>query len=285
MVNAGPYPRALKRSGALVQPPDHLERFESFLEIVKALRGEDGCPWDKEQTHRTLTPYVVEEAHELAEAIESGTEQDVIGELGDVLLQVVLHSEIARQENRFTINDVIRGIGEKMVRRHPHVFGDVAVAGSEDVLKNWTQLKAEEKAKKGASKKETRFDVPLSLPALSRSHKIGDKTKRVGFDWKKPEDVFEKVLEEVEETREELVKPKRDLSALEHEIGDVLFSVSQLARHLGLEAEQCLRTANARFENRYFAMKRNIEASGRTIETMKPTDLEEEWKKIKLSES
>ncbi len=272
----------------MVQPPDHLERFESLLAIVEALRGEQGCPWDKEQTHRTLTPYVVEEAHELAEAIESGDSPEIIGELGDVLLQVVLHSEIARQETEpqkhFDISDVIRSISEKMVRRHPHVFAHEAVSNSADVLDNWSKLKAEEKKKKGTKESSDRFDIPVALPALSRSHKIGDKTKRVGFDWKNANDVFLKVLEEVQETKVELERNKQNLAKLEHEIGDVLFSVSQLARHVGLEAEQCLRTANARFENRFFSMKKNIEASGRKMEEMTPDELEDAWKTVKTEQ-
>ncbi|MES2854629.1 MAG: MazG family protein, partial [Bdellovibrionota bacterium] len=147
----------------MVQPPDRLESFESLLEIVKALRGEQGCPWDKEQTHRSLTPYAIEEAHELAEAIESGSQTEVVGELGDVLLQVVLHAEIARQEKRFDITDVIRTLSEKMVRRHPHVFAHTQVSGSGEVLKNWAEIKAEEKklTKQSGVTPLERFDVPL----------------------------------------------------------------------------------------------------------------------------
>lgn len=261
----------------MVKPPLDLRKFDSFVEIVEALRGPDGCPWDKEQTHRTLTPYAIEEAHELAEAIETGDGREVIGELGDLLLQVVLHAEIGRQEKRFDIHDVVEAISEKMVRRHPHVFGDVRVSGSGEVLANWSKLKAQEKKTK---KVEDRFDVPLSLPALSRSHKIGDKTQRLRFDWPNATEVMKKVDEEIAELHEEM-KDQGNEAALEHEIGDVLFSVTQLARHLGLEAEQCLRTANARFEKRFFEMRKAIAASGRDYDTLSTEELEAEWQKAK----
>ena len=268
----------------MVKPPSELDKFESLLEIVQSLRGPDGCPWDKEQTHRSLTPFAIEEAHELAEAIEQGTTKDVIGELGDLLLQVVLHAEIARQDGSFNINDVIRSISEKMVRRHPHVFSDVSAQTSSEVLDNWSKIKAQEKKEKsdGPKAAPTRFDVPVNLPALARAHKIGDKTKRLRFDWSNATDVLKKVDEEVSELKAEIT-PKPDAKALEHELGDVLFSVAQLARHLGLEAEQCLRTANSRFENRFFKMKESIAQSGRDYDKLSTDELEEEWQKTKLA--
>lgn len=277
----------------MVKPPDNLETFESFLKIVEALRGPDGCPWDKEQTHRTLTPYAIEEAHELAEAIEAGDEKEMVAELGDLLLQVVLHSEIGRQEGRFSIEDVLRSIGEKMVRRHPHVFGSTEVSGSNDVLNNWAKIKAEEKAAKAASgvkaEIQTRFDIPRALPALQRAHKIGDKTNRVGFDWPDASGVFMKLDEEVEELRVEFAKVSNNKSALtddlksalSHELGDVLFSTAQLARHLGLEAEQCLRDANSRFERRYFTMRTHVEAAGQDWAQLSDEEKEQAWQKAK----
>lgn len=273
----------------MVQPPKDLEKFESFVQIVAALRGPDGCPWDKEQTHRSLTPYVIEEAHELAEAIEASDFAEIVAELGDVLLQVVLHAEIGRAEadpaRRFDIHDIIRGISEKMVRRHPHVFSDTEVSGSHEVLVNWSKIKAQEKARKddtngtdsnGTSKK---FDVPLSLPALSRAQKIGSRTHRFNFDWNSAAEVLPKIEEELGEVREELAR--NDKAKLEHEIGDLLFSVAQFARHAGLEAEQCLRTANARFEKRFFTMKEQIAASGRDYASLSQAELEQAWQDVK----
>jgi uncharacterized protein YabN with tetrapyrrole methylase and pyrophosphatase domain len=314
----------------MVKPPPNLETFESFVKIVEALRGPDGCPWDKEQTHRTLAPYAIEESFELAEAIEGGDIREMVGELGDVLLQVVLNAEVGRQSGEFTLEDVIRGISEKMVRRHPHVFGDASLKTSAEVLNNWAKVKAAEKAEAAADRvgvngngsaadasgsgaadagmaragtpARAAFDLPKALPALQRSQKIGDKTQKVGFDWPDAHGVFEKVEEEMQELRAEFARVPRDTvgaagasaatgeaaaisddlrAALEHEIGDVLFSVAQLARHLGLEAEQSLRVANARFESRYFKMRANVEASGRAWDTLSDTEKESAWQQAK----
>jgi len=273
----------------MVMPPKDLKSFTAFLEIVTALRGPEGCPWDKEQTQRSLTPYAIEEAHELAEAIESGNDSEMISELGDLLLQIVLHSEIGRQEGRFDINDVIFSISEKMVRRHPHVFSDTKVADSNEVLANWSEIKAKEKAAKPAVDEAMRFDVPLSIPALSRSQKIGEKTKRLRFDWQNAIEVFAKVEEELAEVKAELPSQtttsvgEKAKSRLEHEIGDLLFSVAQLARHVGLEAEQCLRTANTRFETRFFTMCKQIKLTGREYEKLSSTELEAAWQITKAS--
>lgn len=268
----------------MVQPPSDLKRFESLLKIVEALRGPDGCPWDKEQTHRTLTPYVIEEAHELAEAIETEDWKEMVSELGDVLLQVVLHSEIGRQEGRFTIEDVVHAISEKMVRRHPHVFSNTEVRDSDDVMANWAAIKEQEKKDKQAQAPQDRFDVSLALPALARSQKIGAKTRKLRFDWNSAPEVMTKVREELEEVQVELDKGDQVKSAdLEHEIGDLLFSVAQLARHAGLEAEQCLRTANSRFEKRFFTMKHQIAASGRDYDSLSATEFEEAWQAAKKS--
>lgn len=296
----------------MVKPPETLDRFESFTEIVRALRGPDGCPWDKEQTHRTLTPYAIEEAYELVEAIEADDDEELVGELGDVLLQVVLHSEIARQEGRFSITDVIQRISEKMVRRHPHVFSTTEVGSAHEVLNNWSEIKAAEKKAKAERRAKAglpqakaaspfAFEIPRQLPALQRSQKIGDKTQRLGFDWPNVQGVVAKLDEEVGETKTELArlgqKTKQFLApadvsaeikkALEHEIGDVLFSTAQLARHVGLEAEQCLREANSRFEARYVAMREAVEASGQDWSKLTDDDKEAAWQaaKKKLAES
>lgn len=261
----------------MVQPPEQLNRFESLLKIVEALRGPEGCPWDKEQTHRSLTPYAIEEAHELAEAIETDQTEEMISELGDLLLQVVLHAEIGRQAGNFDISHVIHAISEKMVRRHPHVFADTEVSNSNEVLDNWSKLKALEK--KSKPEPVDRFDVALSLPALGRSQKIGEKTKRLRFDWRNATEVLSKVDEELLEVKEAMAGGDR--AEIEHEIGDLLFSIAQLARHTGLDAEQCLRTANARFEKRFFTMKRRLESSGRDYETLSPTELENAWRMVK----
>jgi tetrapyrrole methylase family protein/MazG family protein len=273
----------------MVTPPKNLNSFLSLLEIVTALRGPDGCPWDKEQTHRSLTPFAIEEAHELAEAMESGNEGEMISELGDLLLQIILHAEIGRQEGRFDVGDVICSISEKMVRRHPHVFSDTKVADSNEVLANWSEIKAKEKVAKPTLDEAMRFDVPLSIPALTRSHKIGDKTQRLRFDWQNAAEVFAKVEEELTEVKAELPLDSAEpvdakiKGRLEHEIGDLLFSVAQLARHLGLEAEQCLRTANTRFETRFFIMRKQIKLAGLDYDKLSSIELEAAWQTTKTS--
>ncbi len=263
--------------------PKNLNDFTSFVQIVAALRSPGGCPWDLEQTHQSLTPYAMEEVCELIEALERGSDQQICEELGDVLLQVVLHARLAEEEQRFNMTDVIRGIGEKMVRRHPHVFGDTQVANAQEVLDNWQKIKAAESKAPLAHPNQERFDVPLALPALQRAAKIGQKTRRLKFDWTKPEDVMLKVDEEVAEMREALVS--RDRAACQHEIGDLLFSVAQLARHLDLDPEQALREGNARFESRFFLM-RAIAAEaelkdGRSYESRSPEELENFWRLAK----
>ncbi len=262
----------------MIRPPKEFRSFESLLEIVAALRGPEGCPWDKEQTHRTLTPYAIEEAHELAEAIEAGDEKEMVSELGDLLLQVALHSEIGRQAGRFDVHDVLEAIGTKMVRRHPHVFGDARVSDSGEVLKNWDEIKKREAAGRSAAP-ENRFDVPLSLPALSRSGKIGAKTKRHRFDWPDWQGVLAKVEEELAELKAAIAGGVPE--EVESEVGDLLFSIAQLARHLGTDPEQALRTTNQRFESRFFTMKKLAERDGNDFSKLSSPELERYWERAK----
>lgn len=265
----------------MIQPPLDLRRFEALIEIVKALRGPDGCPWDKEQTHRTLAPYAIEESHELAEAIEDGNLKNMISELGDVLLQVALHAEIGRQEGRFSIEDVIASICEKMVRRHPHVFADGSAEDSQDVLRKWADIKKAEKAAAGVAPTHA-FDIPKSIPALLRSQKIGSKTKDVRFDWSDWKGALEKADEEMRELREACEGDSTE--AQEHELGDALFSLAQVARHLGLDAEQSLRVANARFEKRYVAMREFVDRDGREFKSLSNEEMEAYWGRAKALE-
>lgn len=232
------------------QAPKTLNTFESLLQVINDLRGPGGCPWDQEQTHTSLTPYAIEEAHELAEAIESGDDAHVCEELGDVLLQVVLHAAIAQERGAFNIYDVIESIILKIVRRHPHVFSDVKVSGSAEVIKNWDEIKTQENKIKPS--KHSLFDMPISLPALQRAHKIGEKTESYRFDWSEPAQVLAQLKAEITELEEAMTKKNTD--HIRHEIGDVLFSAAQLARHLKSEPETALREANRRFIKRFEKM-------------------------------
>jgi tetrapyrrole methylase family protein/MazG family protein len=259
--------------------PPNLRDFEGLLKVVEHLRGPDGCPWDKEQTHDTLTRFAIEEAFELGEAIDSGDEKAIRDELGDLLLQVVLHSEIARQEKRFDIHDVIQNISEKMVRRHPHVFegndgeAPIKADSSEDVLTNWAEIKAKEKGHKDP------FDIPKYLPALLRAHKIGEKTKKVSFDWETSDQCWTKVSEELGEL-EQAIK-EDDRSEIEAELGDLLFSLSQWARHMDLDAEQALRKTNMSFEKRFKKMQELVKTAGLDWATLPPDQKEKYWKQAK----
>jgi len=263
------------------KPPQNLREFTSLLKVVEALRGPAGCPWDKEQTHQTLTRYAIEEAFELAEAMDAGHTDEIRDELGDVLLQVILNSEIARQEGHFDIHDVIQNLNEKMVRRHPHVFSDTKAETSEQVLLNWHELKKKEKATRAATRSSdtTAFDIPQALPALMRSQKIGEKTQKLQFDWTDAEACWPKIKEEVAELEEAMhTKGKSDIEA---ELGDVLFSLVQLARHLQIDAEQALRKTNTRFETRLQRMRAQVIVEGLDWSTLSPDEKERRWKQAK----
>ena len=225
-----------------------MSSFQQLVDIVKKLRGPNGCPWDKAQTHESLTPYAIEEAHELEDAILSGDSQHVKEELGDLLFQSVLHAEIARAQGTFDIDDVINTLNEKMQRRHPHVFGDVKVENADQVMSNWEDIKAKEKnALKTTSEP---FDIPKNFPALLRAHKIGKRSKKLDFDWDHASEVLDKVDEELAELKQAITNQ----SNIEEELGDLLFSLAQLARHLDLDSEKALRQANEKFIKRFQEM-------------------------------
>lgn len=267
--------------------PVDLRSFQSLVEVIAALRGPDGCPWDKEQTHTTLTQYAIEETFEFVEAVESADDLRIKDELGDVLFQVILHSQLASERGAFDIADVIENLNRKMVRRHPHVFSDVALADSEAVIANWEKIKKAEKAatlslNEAGSREpgaKSPLDVPAGMPALQRAYKIGKRTQKLQFDWDNAEQVWEKVEEENQELREAI--DEKSLAEVSHELGDVLFSVAQLARHLGLEPEQCLRQANQRFEGRFAKMKSLMDSEGRELEKLTLDEKEAYWQRAK----
>ncbi len=290
---------------------------QDFISTVAKLRAPDGCPWDREQTHRSLVPFLIEETFELAEAIESGRDPEIVEELGDVLLQIVLHAQIASETNRFRFEDVAKSINEKMIRRHPHVFGDrhtgrtaadFAGINSDQVLKNWAAIKAAEKSERSnqpvdngdrsaappAQGADFRFDVPLAMPALQRSAKIGEKTRKRRFDWPDWRGVMGKIDEELGELKRALEESKSSVHVpkdhpetgpsndpIASEIGDLLFTVAQLARHRGLDPEQCLRDTNARFESRFGVLQKladdKAKEDGRNWESRSQSELEELW--------
>ncbi len=260
------------------QPPENLRDFESLLEIMKTLAGPEGCPWDKEQNHTTLIPYLIEEAHEVVEAIEQNDQSGMVEELGDLLLQIVFHAELGRQSGQFEIADVISSINDKMVRRHPHVFANITATTADQVKQNWDEIKMGEKKAQGKSETPN-LGGPLGVPALQRSHKIGEKTRRQAFDWPNIQGVWQKLEEETSELKESMTTG--GVKEIEHELGDVLFTVAQLARHLKLDPEAALRKANQRFENRYFDMLQLASEKKQKWEQLTNEQKEMLWQEVK----
>lgn len=241
--------------------------FWDLLEIVERLRRE--CPWDREQTHRSLKKYLIEEAYEVLDAIDSGDDEKLLEELGDLLLQPLLHAQIAKERGAFDIYDVIGVLAKKLVRRHPHVFGN---AEPEEVLENWERNKMKER--------ESVLDgVPKSLPALMRSQKLQDRASRVGFDFTHISQVWDKVREEIEELEESIEKGDRE--NIKHEIGDVLTAVVELARFLGVDAEEALQEANERFIKRFRLMERLAKERGKKLEDMNLSEMDALWEEAK----
>jgi len=244
------------------------------------LRDPDaGCPWDLEQTFRSILPYTLEEAYEVAEAIENESLDDLRDELGDLLLQVVFHARMAEEQGAFDFADLVGAICEKMIRRHPHVFSDADLPDEAAVRANWEREKAVERAGKGGAG-GVLSGVAQALPALVRSEKLQRRAARVGFDWDAVDGVFDKVSEELEECRESLAEHV-DPSERVHEIGDLLFSCVNLARHIGVDAEQALREANHRFERRFARVEAGLAAQGKSPSREVRDEMERLWELAK----
>jgi MazG family protein len=266
--------------------------FEELVALQARLRAPDGCPWDREQTHRSLKPFLIEEAYEALDAMESGDARKFAGELGDLLLQIVFHAELAKEEGRFDIADVIRAVHTKMVRRHPHVFGAAKVRTSAQVLKKWEEIKAEERAAEAgnedskAAPDSVLTGVPRSLPALLEAYQLTRRAANVGFDWEKIEGVIEKLGEETREMRLALDRQadgKRNAeSSVEEEMGDLLFAAVNLARFAGVDPEIALKRANGKFFERFQWMERRAEEQGRRFADVPRGEMEELWNQSKL---
>jgi MazG family protein len=234
-----------------------------LLSVMDRLRDPGGCPWDREQTLRTLTPYLLEEAHEVIEAIESGDVAHHQEELGDLLFQVVFHSRLAREQGWFDFAKVCDGIAEKLLRRHPHVFADQSVSGSGEVVKNWERIKAEERAAKGQQARSAIGGVPPSLPALVRAERVTEKAAAVGFDWPDQAGVLAKVREELAELEHELSREQPDRERVEAELGDLLFALANLGRFTKVHPEEALRGTLRRFEARFHHIEARLAERGK----------------------
>jgi tetrapyrrole methylase family protein/MazG family protein len=281
------------RKGAKQERLSAGEWFEKLVALQRRLRAVNGCPWDREQTHATLRTYLIEEAYEVLDALESGEDAKFAEEMGDLLLQIVFHSQIATEEGRFTVADVIREIHEKMVRRHPHVFGDKRAKDAAEVLKNWEQIKAEERhAKSGenveigakeASKPPSLLDgVSRGLPATLEGYQLTRKAARIGFDWEDVDGVLEKMREEAAEVRHAL--GTKEQSKIEEELGDLLFAAVNLSRFLQVDPEIALKKANAKFSRRFREMERRAVQRGRKLAEVSRGEMEQLWEDAKKDE-
>tara|TARA_B100000029_G_scaffold481863_1_gene531290 strand:- start:431 stop:1249 length:819 start_codon:yes stop_codon:yes gene_type:complete len=265
-----------------------LPHTERLLEIMAKLRDkEHGCPWDIEQNYASIVPYTIEEAYEVAEAIEQNDLNALKGELGDLLLQVVFHAQMANEESAFDFEAVAKGICDKMVRRHPHVFGEADIATADAQTESWETIKQQERAEKagkaGAKAAESILDdVPYALPALMRAQKLQKRAGRVGFDWPDPAPVIAKIHEEIEEVQEAMYTPEHP-DALSEEIGDLLFVCVNLARHCKVDAEEALRQANRKFETRFHYIEQSLRTEGREPANASLDEMEALWNEAKTA--
>ncbi len=255
------------------------EGFGRLMELMKKLRAPGGCPWDAEQTHESLKRYLLEETYEVMEAIDSGSPEMLKEELGDLLLQAVFHSVIAEEKGEFTMAEVLQVLCEKLIRRHPHVFGEVEINGIEQLVDNWERIK---KIEKGAERRSALSGVPFHLPALLRAQKITEKAARVGFDWDHIDPVFAKVLEELKELEEALLSG--DQERMESELGDLLFAIVNLGRFLSLTPEDALRKTIARFTRRFSHVEESLHARGKTLPESSLEEMDELWEEAKQRE-
>jgi tetrapyrrole methylase family protein / MazG family protein len=262
--------------------PEAEQAMRRLLDIMDKLRDPGGCPWDREQTLRSLTPYLLEEAHEVIEAIEAGDVAHHREELGDLLFQVVFQARIAREEGKFDFAQVCDGIADKLTRRHPHVFGDVEVSGSREVVKNWERIKADERKQKGQEPRSAIGGVPVSLPALVRAERLTEKAGAVGFDWPDARSVLGKVREELEELEKAMEGGAPE--EVEHELGDLLFAVANLGRWVKVHPEEALRGTLRRFESRFHHIEQKLAARGKSPRESTLAEMDALWNEAKQGE-
>ncbi len=266
--------------------------FNDLVALMARLRSPEGCPWDREQTYATLAPMILEEAYEAFEAVEEAREgrpSELRDELGDLLFQIVFFAQVAKERGEFTIDDVTHAVHSKMVRRHPHVFGDVRVRDNQELLRNWEALKAEEKRAAGKAEGEDSSlldGVSPKTPALMEAHGLTTKAARVGFDWERVEDIFDKLHEEIDELREAIrgrreAGPAGEPDRVREEVGDLLFAAANIARHLGVEPEAALKLTNRKFRRRFRHIERGLRARGRALGEATIDEMEELWQEAK----
>lgn len=262
--------------------------FEDLIALMKKLRNNGGCPWDMEQTHESLKPYLVEETYEVIDAIDSGDEEKLKEELSDLFYQIIFHAQISEENNAFDINDVLKSGLEKMTRRHPHVFGDSKANNADEVIKQWHEIKKTEKEHE--NRKYVVDGLPKHLPALQKAQKLQKKVARVGFDWKNIKDVIAKVEEELEEFKAEInhiinenpdSKKPVNTAAIEEELGDLVFALVNIARFLKIDAEMMLHKTIYKFVNRFKRIEDELSSQGKTIEEVSVKEMDSIWNRVK----
>ncbi|WP_277057656.1 nucleoside triphosphate pyrophosphohydrolase [Trichlorobacter lovleyi] len=256
------------------------DQFNQIMSIMRRLRAPGGCPWDAEQSHESLKRYLLEESYEVLEAIDSGSDELLKEELGDLLLQPVFHAAIAEERGAFTIEDVLASLSDKLIRRHPHVFGDQVITDSEAQVANWEKIK---KAEKGEERRSALSGIPPHLPALMKAQKITEKASRVGFDWEHVDQVMAKVLEELHEFEEAMEQGRQD--RMEAELGDLLFAIVNLGRFLALDPEEALRKTIARFQNRFSYIEERLHVNERHLQDASLDEMEALWVEAKSREN
>ena len=254
--------------------------FDRLVDVVAMLRSKNGCPWDLAQTHESLKADLIEEAYELIEAIDAKVPKKICDELGDLLMQVMLHSQIATDRNEFSVDEVIENLTEKLVRRHPHVFGSVVATDENEVLENWEEIKRGEEGNK--DRKSSLDGIPHSLPSLQRAEKIQKRASRAGFDWDTTEDVLPKLQEEIDEIEESIRND--DITEIEMEIGDLLFSVVNLCRFLNVQPEEALRKSTRKFVDRFQRMETALERTNKKFKDYDLSTLDQIWEQVKQQE-
>jgi MazG family protein len=255
------------------------QKFERLVQLMERLRAPDGCPWDREQTFDTIKPFTLEETYEVLDAIDRRDWSELSEELGDFLLQAVFYAQMAREAGHFSIADSLDAINRKLIRRHPHIFGDTEARTAEDVKRNWDDIKKDEHREKGRERLSRLDGIPRALPALAESSQISVKAAAAGFEWRDIEEVFAKLREELGELRAE--QPGADPERLADELGDVLFTVVNIARWLKVDPEQALRRVNAKFRRRFAHVEAGVAARGRTLEESNIEEMESLWQEAK----
>jgi len=276
---------AFHESGDNVKMEKKLADIEKLVNLVERLRGENGCPWDKEQTRETLKPMLIEEAYEVLDALDGDDPVELKEELGDLLFQIVFHAQIAREKGEFDLADIIDRSHEKMVRRHPHIFGDADLKTADDVLKNWEDIKAAEKGIQSSSRPDSGRSlldgIPSKLPALHRAHQMTAKASRVGFDWPHLKDVLSKLAEEASELIE--AQSGQDDEKIADEVGDLLFVAANVARFLGVDPETALARSNRKFDRRFRYVESAIKRQGRELKDASLAEMDALWEEAKGS--